>query len=93
MTLARKQLISIDATPFYHIVTKCVRRAFLCGKDKYSGKSYEHRRGLIVDRVKYLASVFHIMIYVHVNAFNKLNKLEVENFHGKIVNKKSYQNS
>jgi putative transposase len=62
MTLARKQLISIEDTPYYHIVSRCVRRAFLCGKDKYSGKSYEHRRGLIVDRVKFLTSVFHINI-------------------------------
>jgi len=62
MTLARKQLISIEDTPYYHIVSRCVRRAFLCGKDKYSGKSYEHRRGLIVDRVKFLSSVFNIDI-------------------------------
>jgi putative transposase len=62
MTLGRKQLISIEDTPYYHIVSRCVRRAFLCGKDKYSGKSYEHRRGLIVDRVKFLASVFHVEI-------------------------------
>jgi len=62
MTLARNQLISVSDTPYYHVVSRCVRRAFLCGKDKYSGKSYEHRRGLIVDRVKFLASVFNIKI-------------------------------
>ena len=60
MTLPRKQLISIEDTPYYHIVTRCVRRAFLCGKDKYSGKCYEHRRGLIVDRIKQLAEIFNI---------------------------------
>lgn len=62
MTLPRKQLISIESTPYYHIVSRCVRRAFLCGKDKYSGKSYEHRRGLIVKRIKQLAEVFNIDI-------------------------------
>jgi putative transposase len=62
MTLPRKQLISIEDTPYYHIVSRCVRSALLCGKDKYSGKSYEHRRGLIVDRAKFLASVFHVDI-------------------------------
>jgi len=62
MTLARKQLISIDDTPYYHIISRCVRRAFLCGKDKYSGKCFEHRRKLIVDRIKQLADVFNIDI-------------------------------
>ena len=60
MTLARKYLISTEDTPYYHIMTRCVRRAFLCGKDKYSGNCYEHRRQLIVDRIKYLANVFNI---------------------------------
>jgi len=55
-----KQLISIDDTPYYHIVTRCVRRAFLCGKNKYSGNCYEHHRKLIVDRIKQLAEVFNI---------------------------------
>ncbi len=65
MTLARNQLISIDDTPYYHIDTRCVRRAFLCGKDKYSGNCYEHRRKLIVDRIKQLASVFNIDVYAY----------------------------
>ena len=62
MTLPRKQLISIEDTPYYHIITRCVRRAFLCGKDKYSGNCYEHRRKLIADRIKKLAGVFNIDI-------------------------------
>ena len=41
-------------------MTRCVRRAFLCGKDKYSGNCYEHRRQLVVDRIKELALVFNI---------------------------------
>jgi putative transposase len=62
MTLPRKQLIAIESTPYYHIVSRCVRRAFLCGNDKYSGKCYEHRRGLIIKRIKQLAEVFNIDI-------------------------------
>ena len=60
MAIARKQLISVKDTPYYHVMTRCVRRAFLCGKDQYSGKCFEHRRGLIIDRIKQLANVFHI---------------------------------
>ena len=56
----RKQLISIEDTPYYHIVTRCIRRAFLCGNDKYSGKCFEHRRKLIVERIKQPAEAFNI---------------------------------
>ena len=35
-----------------------MRRAFLCGIDHFSGKSYEHRRAWIADRIRVLSSVF-----------------------------------
>jgi hypothetical protein len=45
MPRARSQQISLQDTPYYHCVSRCVRRAFLCGEDPVSGESFEHRSG------------------------------------------------
>lgn len=60
MTVARNQQICVDETPYYHIVSRCVRRAFLCGEDKITGKSFEHRRKWLIDRIRFVTSVFDI---------------------------------
>ncbi|WP_018863986.1 transposase [Thioalkalivibrio sp. ARh3] len=58
MTRARKELVSVETTPYYHCICRCVRRAFLCGEDSYSGKNYEHRRGWVLERLRELQGVF-----------------------------------
>ncbi|MFA3791415.1 transposase [Aliiglaciecola sp. SL4] len=85
MPQPRKHQISLADTPYYHCVSRCVRRAFLCGEDKYSGKSYEHRRQWVEDRLLLLASVFcidvcayavmsnHVHVVLHVNKIQALN--------------------
>ena len=62
MTQPRSSLISLQDTPYYHCVSRCVRRAFLCGNDFYSGESYEHRREWITERLSLLANMFCIEI-------------------------------
>ena len=62
MTRPRKSLISLANSPYHHITSRCVRRSFLCGNDHFSGRSYEHRRQWIVDRIRLLSSIFAIDI-------------------------------
>ena len=62
MARARGSLIDLAATPYYHVVSRFVRRAFLCGEDKHTGQNYNHRRQWVLDKLKLLSSVFSIDI-------------------------------
>lgn len=62
MPQTRQSQISLIDTPYYHCVSRCVRRSFLCGVDNVSGQSYEHRRGWVEDRLLFLGAVFAIDI-------------------------------
>lgn len=58
MTLPRRAQVSLAATPYYHVIARCVRRAFLCGADPYTGRNFEHRKQWLLNRITAQASVF-----------------------------------
>lgn len=62
MTTSRAEQIDLSATPFYHVMSRCVRQNFLCGFDVLTQKDYSHRKTWILDRIKFLANFFAIKI-------------------------------
>ncbi|WP_019028821.1 hypothetical protein [Colwellia piezophila] len=73
MPKPRSQQISLLDTPFYHICSRTVRKAFLCGVDKETGVSFEHRRAWIEQRIFQLSQVFSIDICAHAVMHNHLH--------------------
>ena len=61
MTRPRSQLVSLDTTPYYHCISRCVRRALLMGSDE-RGRSFDHRKAWLVARIKFLAEIFAVDI-------------------------------
>uniref|UniRef100_UPI00035CFCED transposase n=1 Tax=Psychromonas ossibalaenae TaxID=444922 RepID=UPI00035CFCED len=87
----RETQVSLVDTPYYHCISRCVRRAFLCGEDRYTGESFEHRRQWVVERMHFLAGLFnidicayavmsnhyHLVLHVNEQADQKLSDEEV----------------
>jgi len=62
MGYARKRQICLNETPYYHVISRCVRRAWLWGKDEFAGRDYSHRKYWVLDRLKVLSQIFAIEI-------------------------------
>jgi len=58
MTIPRRKQLCLDVTPYYHCLTRCVRQAFLCGRDKHSDRNLNHRRKWIEKHLLLLTKVF-----------------------------------
>jgi REP element-mobilizing transposase RayT len=70
MAYPRSQLVSDEEPGFFHCVSRCVRRAFLCGFDQQSGKNFEHRRQWIEERIFKLAECFSVSVYAYAVMWN-----------------------
>ena len=91
MATRRSDLVNLSETPFYHCVTRCVRQCYLCGYDKNTGQSFEHRRGWVEKRTLFLSSVYaidlcayavmsnhvHVVLIVDEKSTNSLSMREV----------------
>jgi REP element-mobilizing transposase RayT len=65
VTYPRSHLIDRENGGFYHLISRCVRRAWLCGEDPLTGRSFEHRRQWIEDRMLKLATCFTVELYAY----------------------------
>lgn len=91
MGYARKNLVSLQDTPYYHCIARCVRRAWLWGVDEYAGKDYSHRKQWVIERLEQLCSIFaievcayavmsnhyHVVLYVDAKAAHSWTQHEV----------------
>lgn len=73
MPIARKEIVSEGSIGIYHCISRCVRQALLCGQDKNTGKSYEHRKIFIKNRLKQLSQVFAVDVFAFAVMSNHLH--------------------
>jgi len=62
MTVARSSLVSVETTPWYHCVCRCVRKSFLFGKDPETGRDFSHRKKWVAERIKKLGAIFCVKV-------------------------------
>jgi hypothetical protein len=70
---ARNQIVDENEPGLYHCFSRCVRRAFLCGQDEYTGKNYDHRKQWIEERLEFLAGQMAIDVTGHSILSNHLH--------------------
>lgn len=70
---ARRKLLGDPRQAVYHCWNRCVRRAFLCGRDPHTRKDYSHRRGWIMGREEQLAGLFAIDLEFRAELSNHLH--------------------
>jgi len=91
MPTPRYQQISLSDTPYYHCISRCVRRTFLCGMDKHTNKDYSHRKQWMVERLALLSETFAIDVCAyaimsnHMHTVLKINEPLAQNWTDKEV--------
>ena len=63
MATPRSLLVDPDNERDYHVASRCVRRAFLCGFDPLTRRDYSHRRDWLLQRLEQLTPCFAVDVY------------------------------
>ena len=73
MTQPRRQFVPPQSSLAVHCVQRCVRRAFLCGVDRYSGQSFEHRKAWVEQRLRHVSGCFAVGVHAYAVMSNHLH--------------------
>ena len=65
MTTPRRLLVDPDNACDYHLVSRCVRRSWLCGRDRRTGRDYSHRKAWLAERIAQLSRCFAVQIWAY----------------------------
>ena len=61
MPTPRREQVCLEITQHYHIVSRCVRRGYLCGQ--FGKRNYEHRKEWVESKLALLVEVFAIQLH------------------------------
>jgi hypothetical protein len=78
MGLPRSRYVKDGEEGVYHCYSRCVRRAFLCGFDPLTGQDFSHRKEWMLERMRFLASVFAVDVFAYaimINHFHLILRL------------------
>lgn len=73
--------MSVADTPHYHCIGRCVRRVYLCGEDRLTGRNLDHRKTSLLERLRLLteASAIDLCAYgVRSNHYHLVVRLDPE---------------
>jgi hypothetical protein len=85
MPTPRSRLVDVSVTPWYHCISRCVRRAFLCGEN------HSDRKQWIENRLRELVGIFAIecagfsVMDNHLHLLLRIDSRKVEGWSGEEV--------
>ena len=65
MAIPRRELVDSETPGFYHCISRCVRRAYLCGIDPFTGNDCTPRKNWLEKRMLALAELFSVSLYAY----------------------------
>jgi len=71
----RSETIDPLVVGIYHIWNRCVRHAWLWGRDPVTGKNFNHRRKWFEDRLKLQVRLFGIEVLFHAELINHFHDI------------------